>query len=114
MALSGRPIDRFTVVHAGFGVWAGARGFGLVPTLILHTLWELFEAYVMERADPDRFVFSRENFANRVGDTLACLAGWSMNLGDRLKDDPWIGTVNPVRLLYSKYDPAVSATRRST
>jgi hypothetical protein len=103
--------DRFTIVHAGFGVWAGARGFGLLPVLVMHTAWELFEAFVMERADPDRFIFQREPMRNRVGDTIACLGGWSLNLGDRLKADPWVGDLNPIHLVYSRRDPAVSARR---
>lgn len=93
--------DRFSIVHAGFGVWAGARGFGFVPTLLMHTAWEFFEAFIMERVSPDRFVFAPEPFHNRVGDTISCMAGWSLNLGDRLQSDPWVGTTNPVKLLYT-------------
>lgn len=93
--------DRFTVVHAGFGAWAGSRGFGLLPVLLMHTLWEIVECKYHEVYSSDRYVFSPEMMANRIGDTIAAVAGWSLFLTDRLRDDPWIGEINPLRLAWS-------------
>lgn len=100
MSVNSGPFDRFSIVHAGFGVWAGARGFGFLPTLALHTVWEIIEAVVHERYSRDHFTFQPEPMMNRIGDTVSCMAGWALNLPDRLKDDPWIGQVNPVRLVW--------------
>lgn len=102
--LNGGFFDRFSILHAAFGVWCGAKGFGFLPTLFMHTCWELFEAYVMEHAPADKFVFQPESFDNRVGDTLACLAGWSLNLDDRVADDRWVGRTNPLYLIYTPKD----------
>jgi hypothetical protein len=93
--------DRFSVVHAGFGAWAASRGFGLIPTLLMHTAWEVVEAHYHEKRSPDRFVFRPEPIYNRIGDTIAALVGWAMFSHDRLRDDPWVGETNPMYLLLS-------------
>jgi len=101
MAINQAPFDRFTLGHAAFGMWAGSRGFGLIPLLVMHTAWELLEN-AMKRRYGEAFPFaSPDSVANSIGDTVAALAGWSLSLGDRLAADPWVGETNPVRLVWS-------------
>ena len=95
-----KMFDRFSLVHLGVGVWLGSRGFGLIPVLVGHTIFELLENGIKWK-HPDSFPWpSPDSPANSVGDTISCLAGWSLSLNDRLKADPWVGQTNPMRLLW--------------
>lgn len=94
--------DRFSLVHAGFGVWAGARGFGLIPLLVMHTVWELLENAAKRRYGAAFPFASPDSVTNSIGDTLAALAGWSLSLKDQLSEDPWVGEYRPWRLVWSE------------
>jgi hypothetical protein len=98
---SNQPFDRFSLVHAGVGAWTGSRGFGFLPALVMHTVWEFIEANYHEKRSPDRFVFHPEPIQNRIGDTIAFMAGWALFLPDRLAEDPWVGETNPINLVLS-------------
>jgi hypothetical protein len=93
------PFDRYSLVHAGFGAWAGARGFGLLPLLGMTIAWEVFEAKYLERHSPDRFTYTQEPMHNRIADVVAALAGWALFLPDRLREDPYVGEYRPWRLV---------------
>jgi len=97
--------DRFSLVHAAFGAWAGSRGFGLLPVLVMHTAWEVVEALYHEKYSPDRFVFQPEPMYNRVGDTIATLVGWALFSHDRLRGDIFVGETNPLMLIGSRRVP---------
>jgi hypothetical protein len=95
-----KMFDRFSLVHLGVGVWVGSRGFGLIPALLAHTIFEIAENTI-KRAHPDPFPWpSPDSPANSVGDTIAFMSGWALSLNDRLKADPWVGQTNPLRLLW--------------
>jgi len=99
-SVNNKMFDRFSIVHAGLGVWAGSKGFGLIPVLIGHTVWEIFEAHAKKAAPGAFYPFaSPDDLSNSVGDTLAMLLGWSFSLNDVLKDDPLVGETNPLRLI---------------
>jgi len=92
MATNVNLFDRFSIAHAGVGVAAGSAGMGLVPLLVYHSIFEVLENYVLKEKFP--FIFpdsSVDSKLNILGDTIAVVLGWSTNLKDRVKDDPYIG-----------------------
>ena len=84
--------DRFSIPHAGLGVVAGSMGMGVLPLLAYHTIWEIVENYYLKKKFgylfPDS---SADTMVNMIGDTICAVAGWSLNLKDRVKDDPYVG-----------------------
>jgi len=92
MATNVNLFDRFSICHAAAGVVAGSAGMGLVPLVAYHTVFEILENYVLKKQFPDIFPdSSMDTKINIVGDTLAVILGWSTNLKDRVKDDPYYG-----------------------
>ena len=84
--------DRFSVPHAGIGVVLGSMGMGVVPLVAYHTVWEIVENYYLKKKFSNLFPdSSTDTVVNMLGDTLAVVAGWSLNLKDRVKDDPIVG-----------------------
>jgi hypothetical protein len=92
--------DRYSLVHLATGVWLGSLGMGLIPLLTLHTAFEVVENQVLKRILPQTFPApSPDSIWNSIGDTIACSAGWAVNLKDRVRDDPWIGNWTPKQLM---------------
>ena len=88
--------DRFSICHAGAGVIAGSVGMGLFPLLAYHTIFEILENYVLKKQFAQVFPDSSTDSAlNMLGDTIAVVLGWSTNLRDRVKDDPYYGNWKP-------------------
>jgi len=100
--------DRFAIGHAAGGMWLGAAGIGIIPSLIYHTAFEIFENYFLKAALPQIFPdASSDSIINIIGDSIAFIAGWTLNLKDTTKDDPWIGEWSPMALVrhrVNKYD----------
>jgi len=72
--------DIWSLVHFGFGLWTGQRGWSVAKLLLVHTAWEVFEAKVCERHLNEAlpWMFYSEPLVNRVGDTLSAGAGWAL------------------------------------
>ncbi len=84
--------DRFSIPHAGAGVIAGSMGMGLFPLVAYHTVFELLENYYLKKRFAHVFPdSSTDTMMNMIGDTICVVAGWSLNLKDRVKDDPFVG-----------------------
>lgn len=75
-----RGIDLWTLVHLGFGAWAGSEGWSLGKLLVVHTAWELVEAGVIEpqRRGQPAASFGPEPWTDRLLDTGAAAAGWAL------------------------------------
>jgi len=99
MATNVNLFDRFSICHAGFGVVAGSVGMGLMPLLVYHTIFEILENYYLKEQFCNIFpASSTDTKLNMVGDTIAVVIGWSTNLKDRVKDDPYYGNWTPAKI----------------
>jgi hypothetical protein len=91
--------DRFSICHAAGGVVAGSVGMGLMPLLVYHTIFEILENYVLKKQFAQVFPdSSTDSKLNMIGDTIAVVIGWSTNLKDRVKDDPYYGNWTPAMI----------------
>ena len=83
--------DRWSIVHAGVGVYLGWHGIGLIPLLLVHTAFEWFENAYLKGQHPEMFPHpSVDTLWNSLGDTLAVMAGWALNLGDdQIENKMW-------------------------
>ena len=99
MATNVNLFDRFSICHAGAGVIAGSVGMGLLPLLAYHTAFEILENYVLKKQFAQVFPDSSTDSAfNMLGDTIAVVLGWSTNLRDRVKNDPYYGNWKPATI----------------
>lgn len=83
--------DRWSVVHAGFGVYLGWHGMGLIPLLLVHSLFEWYENAYLKAKFPEAFPHpSIDTAYNSLGDTIAIVAGWALNWNDsKIKNKLW-------------------------
>ena len=75
-----RYMDIWTLGHLAFGAWSGYEGWSFGKMLVVHTAWEALEASVGERyfRESMPWAFSPEPWGDRVLDTVAASAGWSL------------------------------------
>jgi hypothetical protein len=70
--------DGFSLVHLAFGAWAASHGVTFRDLLIVHTAWEVIEAFFIERYFGTPVTFRPEPLGDRIGDTISAAAGWAL------------------------------------
>ncbi len=72
-----RPLDVYTLAHAGWGMVARSAGLGLPAVLIASVVFEQFLEPELKRQRPDVFPWpGQDSTVNSILDTVAVTAGW--------------------------------------